>query len=82
MPQQVGVYQINLTLNSQLPDDLYTPLTIAQGLFVSNVITFPVKNINPTTAPAPTSTTSSALSPARSAAVSTGADSRAPAGSR
>jgi uncharacterized protein (TIGR03437 family) len=47
MPGQVGVYQINLVLNTDLPDDPYTPLTIAQGTFVSNVITFPVHNYKP-----------------------------------
>ncbi|HYM11484.1 MAG TPA: hypothetical protein VEU62_12170 [Bryobacterales bacterium] len=44
MPGQVGVYQVNLILNSSLPDNPMTPLTIAQGLFVSNVIAFPVQN--------------------------------------
>ncbi|MBI3664962.1 MAG: hypothetical protein HY236_01855 [Acidobacteria bacterium] len=44
MPGQIGVYQVNLLLNSALPDDLMTRLTIAQGFFVSNVVTFPVRN--------------------------------------
>jgi uncharacterized protein (TIGR03437 family) len=47
MPGQVGIYQINLKLNEDLPDDRYTPLTIAQVLFISNTITFPVKNLTP-----------------------------------
>ncbi|MBI3694252.1 MAG: hypothetical protein HY238_05365 [Acidobacteria bacterium] len=47
MPGQVGIYQVNLILNSDLPDDPMTRLTIAQGLFVSNVITFPVRNRTP-----------------------------------
>ncbi len=47
MPGQVGVYQINLLLNSDMPDDPMTRLTIAQGLFVSNIITFPLKNRAP-----------------------------------
>ena len=44
MPGQVGVYQVNLVLNSDLPDDLMTRLNIAQGFFVSNAVTFPVRN--------------------------------------
>ena len=51
MPDQVGVYQINLILNSDLPDDPMTRLTIAQGLFVSNVITFPIRNRVPRVTP-------------------------------
>lgn len=47
MPGQVGIYQINLVLNSDLPDNPMTPVTIAQGLYVSNVVTFPVRNRTP-----------------------------------
>ena len=47
MPGQVGVYQVNLILNPDMPDNPMTPLTIAQGLFVSNVVTIPVKNLKP-----------------------------------
>jgi hypothetical protein len=43
----VGVYQLNLKLNGDLPDDPQTVLHVAQGLFISNVITFPVKNLRP-----------------------------------
>jgi len=51
MPGQVGVYEVDLILNSDLPDDPMTRLTIAQGLFVSNVITFPVRNRVPRRTP-------------------------------
>jgi len=47
MPGRVGVYQVNLLLNPDLPDDPMTRLTIAQGLFVSNIVTFPVRNQRP-----------------------------------
>jgi uncharacterized protein (TIGR03437 family) len=47
MPGMVGVYQVNLELSQNLPDNRNTPLTIFQGLFVSNTITFPVKNLTP-----------------------------------
>jgi uncharacterized protein (TIGR03437 family) len=46
-PNLIGVYQINLKLIEDLPDDPATRLTIAQRLFISNVVTVPVKNIRP-----------------------------------
>jgi hypothetical protein len=39
----VGVFQVQLELNSSLTTDPLTQLTIAQSLFVSNIVTFPVK---------------------------------------
>ncbi len=51
MPGTVGIYEIDLILNSDLPDDPMTRLTIAQVLFVSNVITFPVQNRIPRRTP-------------------------------
>jgi uncharacterized protein (TIGR03437 family) len=47
MPGQVGIYQLNLRLNEDLPDDRNTPLAIFQVRFASNTITFPVKNLKP-----------------------------------
>jgi uncharacterized protein (TIGR03437 family) len=47
MPGQVGIYQVNLRLNEDLPDDRNTPLAIFQVRFASNTITFPVKNLKP-----------------------------------
>ena len=47
MPGFVGVFQINLRLNSDLPDLSTAALTIAQRTFVSNTITFPIKNLRP-----------------------------------
>ncbi len=46
-PGFVGVYQLNLKLNEQLPDDPLTPLTVEQGFFISNTATVPVKNLFP-----------------------------------
>ncbi len=46
-PGFVGLYQVNLTLNEQLPDDPETPLTVAQLFFISNTVTIPVKNLSP-----------------------------------
>ncbi|MSV28711.1 MAG: hypothetical protein EXQ52_08195 [Bryobacterales bacterium] len=41
-----GVYEVHLELNSDIPTDPFTQLTIAQFIYVSNIITFPVKNPN------------------------------------
>ena len=45
MPGFVGVFQLNLRLNTDLPDLPAAALTIAQQTFVSNAITFPLKNL-------------------------------------
>jgi hypothetical protein len=47
---QVGVYEVHLELNSDIPTNPATQLTIAQFVYVSNVVTLPVYNPNP---PAP-----------------------------
>ncbi len=47
MPGQVGVYQINMRINEGLSDNPAAPLTIAQVLFISNVVTIPIKNLRP-----------------------------------
>ena len=44
----VGVFEIVLELNSDIPTDPNTQLTIAQDVFVSNIVTFPVLNPNGT----------------------------------
>ena len=44
---QVGVYQVNLRTNTDIVDNPATPLWIAQGLFISNTVTLPVKNLVP-----------------------------------
>jgi hypothetical protein len=41
-----GVYEVHLELNSDIPTNPFTQLTIAQFIYVSNIITFPVKNPN------------------------------------
>ncbi len=47
MPGQVGVYQVNLLINDGLQDNPNSALTIAQIFFVSNVVSIPVKNLQP-----------------------------------
>ena len=42
IPGQVGVYEVQLELNSDLPNNPATQLTIAQSFQVSNIVTFPV----------------------------------------
>lgn len=52
MEGTVGVYQVNLRTNTDLADNPSTPLWIAQGLFISNTVTLPVKNLVPRPPPA------------------------------
>lgn len=42
VPGTVGIYEVQLELNSDLPTNPRTQLTIAQSFQVSNIITFPV----------------------------------------
>ena len=44
LPGSVGVWEVQLQLNSGLPDEPLTQCTLAQDVFVSNIITFPVKH--------------------------------------
>ncbi len=44
MPGTVGTFRVVLHLNDEMPTDAATPLTIAQGEFVSNVVTVPIVN--------------------------------------
>ena len=46
-PGEVGKYRVDLELNSDLPTNPLTQLTIAQDIYVSNIVTFPVANPNP-----------------------------------
>jgi uncharacterized protein (TIGR03437 family) len=43
LPGSVGVWEVQLQLNSSLPSDKDTQLTIAQDIYVSNVVRFPVR---------------------------------------
>jgi len=43
LPGSVGVFQVQLELNSDIPTNPLTQLTIAQFVYVSNIVTFPVK---------------------------------------
>jgi uncharacterized protein (TIGR03437 family) len=42
VPGTVGVYRVVLHLNPDLPYDPYSQLTIAQDVFVSNIVTLPI----------------------------------------
>lgn len=39
----VGVYEVHLELNSDLPTNPFTQVTIAQDIYVSNIVTFPLR---------------------------------------
>jgi uncharacterized protein (TIGR03437 family) len=43
----VGIFEVHLELNSDIPTDGATQLTIAQDVYVSNIITLPVLNPTP-----------------------------------
>jgi hypothetical protein len=44
LPGTVGTFQVVLHLNGEMPTDLQTPVTIAQDVYVSNVVTIPLVN--------------------------------------
>jgi len=48
-PGTVGTFEVALQLNSDMPTDPLTTLTIAQDIYVSNIVTFPV--VSPGTTP-------------------------------
>ncbi len=43
----VGIYEVQLQLNSDLPTNSQTQLTIAQDIYISNIVTIPVFNPKP-----------------------------------
>jgi uncharacterized protein (TIGR03437 family) len=43
-PGMVGVYRVELELNSDIPTNPNTQVTIAQDIYVSNIVTIPVFN--------------------------------------
>ncbi|MFN0105289.1 MAG: hypothetical protein ACKV2U_24780 [Bryobacteraceae bacterium] len=45
-PGAIGIYEVHLELNSDLPTNSKTQVTIAQDVYVSNVVTFALKNPN------------------------------------
>ncbi|MGO9095435.1 MAG: hypothetical protein ACLQGV_09440 [Bryobacteraceae bacterium] len=44
---EVGIYEVDLELNPELPSNNATQCTIAQNTFVSNIVTIPVANPGP-----------------------------------
>ncbi len=49
-PGTIGLYKVVLELNSSLPSNPSTHLTIAQDIYVSNIVTIPVVQPNPAAA--------------------------------
>ncbi len=52
-PGTVGMYEIHLELNPDLPTNPVTQLTIAQDVYISNIVTFPLLNPNDGASPNP-----------------------------
>jgi uncharacterized protein (TIGR03437 family) len=50
-PGTVGIYEVVLELNSDLPTNHQTQLTIAQDIYVSNIVSIPVFNPVPANSP-------------------------------
>ena len=46
-PGTFSLYEVHLELNSGQPSNPLTPLTIAQDVYISNIVTIPVFNPNP-----------------------------------
>ncbi len=44
---EVGIYEVHLELNSDLPTNPFTQVWIAQDVYVSNIVTFPLVNPRP-----------------------------------
>ncbi|MBV8732153.1 MAG: hypothetical protein JO336_20285, partial [Acidobacteriia bacterium] len=42
LPGSVGIFQVVIQLNSSMPTDYFTQLYIAQDIYISNIVTFPV----------------------------------------
>jgi uncharacterized protein (TIGR03437 family) len=62
MPGQVGMYKVLLHLNPDLSDDLLSQVTIAQDVYVSNIVVVPILNAATTSAGSTTSTSSAVSS--------------------
>jgi len=45
-PGMIGTFEVTLQLNSDMPSDPLTNLYIAQDIYISNIVTFPL--VNPT----------------------------------
>jgi len=50
-PGTIGIFEVILELNSDIPTDPKTQITIAQDIFVSNIVTIPVFNPEADTTP-------------------------------
>jgi uncharacterized protein (TIGR03437 family) len=52
-PGMIGIYELRLQLNTDIPTNPQTQLTIAQDIYISNIVTFPVVNPSAATSPEP-----------------------------
>ncbi len=52
-PEAIGIYEVHLELNSDLPTNPATQVTIAQDVYVSNIVTLPLFNPAPAEATTP-----------------------------
>jgi len=48
---QTGIYEVHLELNTDLPTNPFTQVWIAQDVYVSNIVTFPLVNPKPPESP-------------------------------
>ncbi|MBI4907927.1 MAG: hypothetical protein HY820_30155 [Acidobacteria bacterium] len=65
-PGLVGIYEVHLELNSDIPSNPATQVTIAQDIYVSNIVTFPVWNPNDSSIPPSATAARSAINYPRS----------------
>jgi uncharacterized protein (TIGR03437 family) len=45
-PGSVGIYEVMLELNPDIPSDSFAQVTISQDIYTSNIVTIPVGNPN------------------------------------
>jgi len=63
VPNSAGVYYVEFALNPSLSTDAFSQMTIAQQLFISNVVTFPIVIPGTTTQPPTVTSIDPAIGP-------------------
>lgn len=63
VPNSAGVYYVEFALNPSLSTDAFSQMTIAQQLFISNVVTFPIVIPGTTTQPPTVTSVDPAIGP-------------------
>jgi uncharacterized protein (TIGR03437 family) len=63
VPNTAGVYYVEFALNPSLSTDAFSQMTIAQQLFISNVVTFPIVIPGTTTQPPTVTAVTPAIGP-------------------